>query len=130
MQMHRHDNIIQRALALRERLTLCFIADGAHVGFTALGNYIALAGIENAVVVTDAIAAAGLGPGTYTLAHWTVKIGKDMVARAPDGSHLLGAAITMPKTMINLTDQLGLSHEDALRLVSTNPRKAIGIPPL
>ena len=43
MQMHRHDNIIQRALSLADRLWLCFIADGAHVPFAALGNYLKLA---------------------------------------------------------------------------------------
>jgi len=127
MQMHRHENIIQRVLSLRDELNICFIADGAHVAFTALGNYIALAGLDRTVVVTDAISAAGLGPGTYTLAHWTVKIGPDMVARAPDGSHLLGAAITMPATFDNLTKQLGLSADDARKLLCENPRKAVGM---
>ena len=43
MHMNRHDNIVQRALSLSDRLWLCFIADGAHVPFVALGNYLRLA---------------------------------------------------------------------------------------
>ena len=83
MQMHRHDNIIQRALSLHDRLWLCFIADGVHVPFVALGNYFRAAGIERCVVVTDAIAPASLGPGRYKLGRWDLQIGEDMVARAP-----------------------------------------------
>ena len=66
--LDRHDNIIQRALGLRNRLTLCFIGDGVHVPYPALGNYLQLAGIDRAIVVTDAMAAARLRPGSYTLA--------------------------------------------------------------
>lgn len=127
MQQHRHENIVQRALSLYKHLRPCFIADGAHVAFYALGNYIRAAGVDRCVVVTDAVAPAGLGPGTYTLARWTLKIGDDMVARAPDGSHLVGAAISMPQTVKNLVEKVGLSREDALRLTVDNPRAAIGL---
>lgn len=127
MQMHRHDNIIQRALHLRDRLTLCFIPDGAHVPFVALKNYIDLVGVDRAVIVTDAIAPASLGPGRYTLGRWDIQIGDDMVARAPDGSHLLGAAITMPAAVANLTEHCGLTEADATRLVDANPRRALGM---
>ena len=41
---------------------LCFIADTVHVPAVALANYLALAG-DRAVVVTDAIAPAGLWAG-------------------------------------------------------------------
>lgn len=40
MNMHRHDNIVQRALDCSDQLWLCFIADGAHSTFPALRNYL------------------------------------------------------------------------------------------
>src|SRR5947199_1104578 len=58
MQIHRHDNIIQRALSLADKLFLMFIADGAHVTYTALRNYLKLAGLDRCIVVTDAVAPA------------------------------------------------------------------------
>jgi N-acetylglucosamine-6-phosphate deacetylase len=125
MQMHRHDNIIQRALSLHDRLWICFIADGVHVPFVALGNYLRAAGIERCIIVTDAIAPAGLGPGRYTLGRWDLLIGEDMVARAPDGSHFVGAAITMRQTADNLRNGLGLSTSDIRRLTCDNPRAAM-----
>ena len=127
MQMHRHDNIIQRALSLSDQLWLCFIADGAHVPFPALKNYLRAATIDRCIVVTDAIAPAGLGPGQYTLGRWNLLIGPDLVARAPDGSHLVGSAMTMQQAVANLTQHVGLSAEDVERLTSLNPRQAMGI---
>ena len=35
----RHDNIIQRVLSRSDKLWVCFIADGVHVPWSALGNY-------------------------------------------------------------------------------------------
>ena len=58
IMLHRHDNVIQRVLSMRDRLTICFIADGVHVPPMTLGNYLRLTGVERTVVVTDAVAAA------------------------------------------------------------------------
>ncbi len=126
----RHDNIVQRALGLADRLWLCFIADGVHVPFFALENYLRLAGLERCIVVTDAITAAGLGPGRYRAGRWDIQIGEDMVARSPDGSHLLGSTVTMKRSFENLVCHLGLKDDAALRLTSGNPRRALeGNPP-
>lgn len=125
MHLHRHDNIIQRVLSLADQLWICFIADGVHVPFPALGNYLRCAGTGRSVVVTDAIAAAGLGPGTYTLGDQTVAIGADGVARAPDASHFVGSTVTMAQTRENLERAIGLGEEEVTRLLDTNPRKAI-----
>jgi N-acetylglucosamine-6-phosphate deacetylase len=129
MQLHRHDNIVQRVLSLVGRITPTFIADGAHVPFFALKNYLRCCGIENCIVVTDAIAPAGLGPGRYTLGRWELLIGPDMVARAPDGSHLVGSALSMPLAAQNLRQHLGLSEQEVEKLTSANPRKAVGSMP-
>lgn len=127
MQMHRHENVVQLALSRADKLWLCFIADGAHVAFPALGNYLKLAG-DRAIVVSDAIAAAGLGPGTYTLgSRWTLKIGEDLVARAPDGSHLVGAALAMAPAADRIRKELPHLAGNIEKWMVTNPRKAIGL---
>lgn len=128
MQLHRHDNIIQRALSLSDSLWLCFIADGVHVPFPALGNYLRCAGIGRSIVVTDAIAAAGLGPGTYTLGERSIVIGEDGVARSPDASHFVGSTLTMRQTRGNLERELGLDESAVARLLDHNPRRALGLP--
>ena len=127
MHMHRHDNIVQRALSLADRLWLCFIADGAHVPFVALGNYLRIAGADRVVIVSDAIAPAGLGPGRYKFGRWDIVVGDDMVPRAPDRSHLVGSGITMRQNAENLRLALNLPPATARRLTSDNPRSVIGI---
>ena len=127
MQMHRHDNIIQRVLSLSDKLWVCFIADGAHLPFPALGNYLKLTGPDHAIVVTDAIAPAGMGPGRYSLGRWDLQIGEDMVAWAPDKSHLVGSAINMPRSTENLRSAIGLDDATIDRLTRINPAKAVGL---
>jgi N-acetylglucosamine-6-phosphate deacetylase len=127
MLLNRHDNIIQRALSLSDQLWLTFIADGAHVPWPALRNYLRAATIDRCIVVTDAISAAGLGPGRYTLGHWDLLIGEDRVARAPDGSHLVGSAGTMPLSRKHLKQHLGLSDGQLDQLTLTNPRTAAAL---
>lgn len=125
MLMHRHDNIIQRALALRDKLWLCFIPDGVHIDFFALQNYLRAAGVERSIFVTDAISASRLGPGKFTLAGWDIVIGEDLVARSHDGSHFVGSTVTVPRIKVNARDHLGLSEADLTALLDTNPRKAM-----
>ena len=127
MHMHRHDNIVQRALSLADRLWLCFIADGAHVPFVALGNYLRVAGLDRVVIVSDAIAPAGLGPGHYTFGRWDIVVDDDMVPRAPDRSHFVGSGITMRQSADNLRQALKLSDATVRRLTDDNPRSVIGI---
>ena len=126
MQLPRHDNIIQRALSFSDRLTCCFIADGVHVPMFALRNYLKAAGLDRCCVVTDAISAAGLGPGKYRLSRWEVVVGDDLAARAPDGSHLVGSAMTMPQNRANLL-KLGLTDGDCNALLVDNPRRAMAV---
>lgn len=126
-QLDRHDNIVQRALSLADRLWCCFIADGAHVPFMALGNYLKITGLDRAVVVSDAISAAGLGPGLHPFAGNLVQVGEDLVPRAPGDTHLIGAATTMPHAQANLRAALGLDDPALARLCWTNPRRALGL---
>jgi N-acetylglucosamine-6-phosphate deacetylase len=127
MEMHRHDNIVQRALSLREALWLCFIPDGWHVPFPALGNYLRCAGVERSIFTTDAISAARLGPGIYMIAAQRIEIGEDRIAWAAGGRNFAGSTVTMPRILENIRENLGLGAAEAEQLTAVNPRKALGI---
>jgi N-acetylglucosamine-6-phosphate deacetylase len=127
-QMHRHDNIIQRVMSLRDSLTPTLIADGVHLPFFVLKNFLDHFGVDRCIVVTDAIAPAGLGPGKYTLARWDLLIGPDMVARSPDGSHFVGSAITMRQSAENLAAQLALTESQIETVTSVHPARLAAAP--
>ncbi len=125
--LERHENIVQRALSCADRIWCCFIADGVHIPFFALKNYLKLVGTERAIVVTDAIAAAGLGPGQYWIGGRIVDVDEHGITSiAGDKSHLAGSAITMPQSAENLRNRLGLEDSAIFLLTSRNPRQAIG----
>lgn len=126
LTQHRHDNIVQRALSRADRLWLGFIADGVHVPFFALGNYLRAASLARCFVVTDAISAAGQGPGTFQLGDRTVLVDEQLATWAADRSHLMGSAGTMPRTAENLATALGLNSQQVRQLTDDNPRRAIG----
>jgi N-acetylglucosamine-6-phosphate deacetylase len=124
-QMPRHDNIIQRALSLSDRLDIGFIADGVHVPFFALGNYLKCCGLDRAFIVTDAICGAGLGPGEYTIGDQKVVIDENLATWSADRSHLVGSAGTMRRTEENLRTALGFNDAQIRQLLSDTPRKIL-----
>jgi N-acetylglucosamine-6-phosphate deacetylase len=124
--MDRHENIINRALSLSDRLWICFIADGIHVPFPALGNYLRVVGVDRAIVVSDAIAATGLGPGEYRLGQRRVTVDEGLATWSADRKHLIGSATPMRVAFENLRTAIGLAEGDAVRLTRENPTTAMG----
>jgi N-acetylglucosamine-6-phosphate deacetylase len=123
----RHDNIIQRALSLSDRLVFGFIADGVHVPFVALGNYLKCCGLDRAFVVTDAIRGAGLGPGEYTIGNLRVVVDENLATWSADRSHLMGSAGTMRRSEENLRRDLRLTDQQVRQLLVENPRTILGL---
>jgi N-acetylglucosamine-6-phosphate deacetylase len=123
----RHDNIIQRVLNLSDYLDVGLIADGVHIPFVALKNYLRCVNPERVFVVTDAISAASLGPGTYSLGGQSVVVDQTGATWSPDKSHLIGSATTMRQSALNLKTNLSLDDAAIHRLLVRNPRRAIGI---
>jgi N-acetylglucosamine-6-phosphate deacetylase len=119
----RHDNIIQRALSLSDELMFGFIADGVHVPFVTLGNYLKCCGLDRAFIVTDAIRGAGLGPGKYTIGKLPVVVDENLATWSADRSHLMGSAGTMRRSEENLRRALGFDDRQIQQLMCDNPRK-------
>jgi N-acetylglucosamine-6-phosphate deacetylase len=129
LDLPRHDNFIQRALFLHERLWICFIPDGVHIPFFALANYLAVSGVERTIMVTDAILAAKLPPGRYAYGEGEVEVDAAGVARRPGLKNLAGSTISMRQVRDNLRDHLRLDTAAIERLTATNPRQAVGLDP-
>ncbi len=100
-------------MSLAPQLKITFIADGWHLPSFVVKNLLRCATLEHLAVVSDAIAAAGLGPGEFQLGDRRVKVGADKCARSPDGEHFVGAASTMADADAWLANTVGLSAEIA-----------------
>ena len=121
--LHRHYNILQRVLSVREHLWICYIGDGIHIPFFALKNYLDLTGTDRSIVITDCMAGAAAPPGRYTISHIELDVGDDGVVREPGKENFAGSSATMKKCYDNLTKDMGLSENDARILTMDNPRK-------
>lgn len=124
LELPRHDNIIQRALSFSDRLWIGLIADGAHLPVFVLKNFLKTIGFDRAFVVSDAITAAGLGPGEFKLGDRAIRIGEDLVARTEEG-YLAGSACPMNRAAKNLKEALGLTDLQIEQLTRDNPLRAV-----
>ena len=76
----RHDNVIQRVLACDELPFVTLVADGVHLPTFLLRTILRVLGPRRAIVVSDATAAAGMGPGSFRLGGREVVVGEDGAA--------------------------------------------------
>ena len=105
---------------------ISLIPDDAHLPEPVFKNILALAGAERCLVVSDAISAAGLGPGLHSLGQRQVRIESDGVPRAADGSHFVGSGLTPGKVMAQLR-AWELSTDVIDRLTRKNPARILGL---
>jgi len=121
----RDPGIALAALA-RTDVTVQLIADGHHVaGETLLVAWRAAGG--RIALVTDAVAAAGMGDGTFGLAGRRL-VSAGGVVRGPEGQ-LAGSVLTMLEAVRNVR-ALGIALEEALTAASAVPARIAGRPDL
>lgn len=80
---------------------------------------------EKLILITDAIMAAGLPDGGFTLGTMQGSV-KNGEARLPDGT-LAGSVLTMNIALRNFLANTGSSFPQASRFVSANPAELLGI---
>ena len=104
-----------------DRLAASFIADGLHVPPSALKVLLRAKGLERAVLVTDATAAAGAPPGIYRFAGMSIEHTKNGEVRVPGETMLAGSALRLDQAVRNLVVWGLAAPADAVRLASDNP---------
>jgi N-acetylglucosamine-6-phosphate deacetylase len=79
-------------------------------------------GEERAVLITDAISAAGMPEGHYQLGGMDVEVKDGRVTR--DGS-LAGSVLTLDRAVRNVMEFGGWNLQQAVRLATKNPAAAV-----
>ena len=120
---HRDPGILAEVLTDR-LLTADIIVDGIHVEPEVVQIFLQLKGVERAVLITDAMAAAGMPDGIYQLGPLQVEVrdGKCTL----DGK-LAGSSLTMDRAVRNVVRFAGWSLRDAVRAATLNPTRAVGL---
>ncbi|MGA7831663.1 MAG: N-acetylglucosamine-6-phosphate deacetylase [Terracidiphilus sp.] len=99
------------------------IADGIHVAPEMVKLWWRAKGAERAILVTDAISAAGMPDGEYQLGDFTVQVAE---GRATARGVLAGSVLTLDRAFTNFMAFTGAPIEQALRLLTVNPAAMTG----
>ena len=120
-------------LALLEdpRVMIELIVDGVHLHPALYRSVTREAGPDRVTLITDAMAAAGMADGSYTLGALTVDV-TNGVAHIAGTDTIAGSTATMDRVFRNAVLASDLPREQALALAvrqtSLNPARAIGLP--
>jgi N-acetylglucosamine-6-phosphate deacetylase len=120
---HREPGVVGAGLLNAAHCLL--IVDGHHLSDGALEVAWRVLGPERVILVTDAMAAMGLGPGTYPLGDGPITVG-DNGPRTTDG-RLAGSVITLPEAVANLVASTSATLPEAMVSVTFNPAAALGL---
>lgn len=123
---HRQPGIFVAAIENPD-VTFQIIPDGIHVHPAVVRMLLRLVGAERVAVITDAMAAAGLGDGDYALGDVAVQVRNDQ-ARTPAGG-LAGSTLTMEGALRNMMCFCDLSLAEALPMLTRVPARSIGMYP-
>jgi N-acetylglucosamine-6-phosphate deacetylase len=121
---HREPGAIGAALT-DDRITATVIADGVHSHAGALALALRAKGPDRLALVTDATAAAGMGPGMYALGGEMVISDGHTVCR-PDMT-LAGSALTMDEAVRTFARLTGAPIEQAVHMATAVPARLLGL---
>lgn len=120
---HRDSGVIGAVLTSTE-VTAELIADGVHVEEAAMRLLLQAKGPGCMILISDGLSATGMPDGTYNLGKFEVTVSNG-VCRNAEG-RLAGSTLTLDRALRNVV-ALGIPLADALRMLTTNPAKLLGI---
>ena len=121
---HREPGLIAAALA-DPRVTVGLVADGLHVHPALVGLLWRWLGPQRLNLVTDAMAALGLGPGDYLLGDYRVTV-EGGAARLADGT-LAGCVLSLDAMLRAFLSFSGATAAEALPTITTTPARRLGL---
>ncbi|HSV67895.1 MAG TPA: N-acetylglucosamine-6-phosphate deacetylase [Mycobacteriales bacterium] len=122
---HREPGPVVAALA-DPRVTVEIINDGAHLHPAVVRGVVDSAGVGRVALVTDAIAAAGLADGRYTVGGQAVVV-TDGVVRLAGGGSMAGSTLTMDAAFRRAACEVGVSLPAAAEMCAGTPAAALGL---
>ncbi|OUM93814.1 MAG: N-acetylglucosamine-6-phosphate deacetylase [Thermobacillus sp. ZCTH02-B1] len=113
------------AVLTDDRIMAEVVADGHHVHPAGVELLLRAKGSGGVILVTDAMAAAGMPDGEYELGGLSVTM-RGGLARLRDLDILAGSTLTMIEAFRFAVRKVGVSVAEASRMASLNPARQIG----
>jgi N-acetylglucosamine-6-phosphate deacetylase len=125
-KIDRHPNYIWEQLA-NDALWASFIIDGHHLPPSVVKCFLRSKGVARSILITDAIAAAGLPAGRRRLGNVEVEVTPARRVNLPGTPYLAGSVLEMHEAVAKTVQYSDATLDDALRMASANPADLLGI---
>lgn len=122
--IRRHPNYIWEQLGADE-LWASLIVDGHHLPPSVTKSMMRAKTLDRCVLVSDAVALAGMKPGIYEFAEKSVELTADRCVRLVGTEYLAGSAIELARGIENSVRFAGISLEEAVSLATLQPMRLL-----
>ena len=120
----RHPNYIWEQLGADE-LWASLIVDGHHLPPAVAKSMIRAKTLDRCILVSDAVALAGMKPGVYQFAGKSVELTAERCVRLVGTEYLAGSAIELARGIENSVRFAGISLEEAVSLATRQPMRLL-----
>ena len=122
--IRRHPNYIWEQLGADE-LWASLIVDGHHLPPSVVKSMMRAKTLDRCLLVSDAVALAGMKPGIYQFAEKSVELTADRCVRLVGTEYLAGSAIELARGIENSVRFAGISLEEAVSLATLQPMRLL-----
>ncbi|MGB8508146.1 MAG: N-acetylglucosamine-6-phosphate deacetylase [Pyrinomonadaceae bacterium] len=109
---------------MRDDVSVDVIADGVHADPLMLRLVVRCKGAERVLLISDAVAPAGLGDGEYSVWGETIRVSGGRTSN--ERGHIAGSVINMLDAA-RMISWLGMSRPEVARMSALNPARLLGI---
>ena len=124
--IRRHPNYIWEQLGADE-LWASLIVDGHHLPPSVAKSMMRAKTLNQCVLVSDAVALAGMEPGIYQFAEKSVELTADRCVRLVGTEYLAGSAIELARGIENSVRFAGISLKEAVSLATLQPMHLLDV---
>lgn len=121
-QIPRHPNYIWEQAAADD-LYASLILDGHHLPPSVAKSLIRCKGIDHTILISDAVAPAGLGPGRYRVLDKEVEVSSDLRCSLVGTPYLAGSVISLRFGISNAVRFAQVTPLQAVQMATENPRR-------
>jgi N-acetylglucosamine-6-phosphate deacetylase len=118
---HREPGILGAVLS-SDRVMADIIVDGVHVAPAIVKLFLRAKGLDNAILITDAISATGMPDGNYQLGPFQVQVRGD---RCEYQGKLAGSVLTLDRAVRNVISFAEWTLQESVILATRNPARMI-----
>ena len=126
--IRRHPNYIWEQLGA-DALWASLIVDGHHLPPSVAKSMIRAKTLDRCILVSDAVALAGMKPGIYEFAERSVELTANRCVRLVGTEYLAGSAIELARGIENSVRFAGISLEEAVSLATLQPMHLLNAEP-